>query len=210
MPLHPLALALWAALTVARARPPDPPAPPPAAILPAPDADEAVRLLSAAVRGEPSTEEIQRAAAARAALPRAVSESWRRRARLAPLVPRVSAEYRHDERSYRVVGVTSTSEVDYLRQQPGDTVGVRLAWNLDGLVFGRAELEAVAAAQRADDRRAAAVRRATELHFERLRRRLELIAAAPTGLARARLELDLEELTAELRALTGLALEGPP
>ncbi|MFL5264153.1 MAG: hypothetical protein ACJ79R_20015 [Anaeromyxobacteraceae bacterium] len=210
MPLHPLALALWAALTVARARPPDPPAPPPAASLPAPDADDAVRLLSAAVRGEPSTEEIQRAAAARATLPRAVSESWRRRARLAPLIPRVSAEYRHDERSYRVVGVTSTSEVDYLRQQPGDTVGVRVAWNLDGLVFGRAELDAVAAAQRADDRRAAAVRRATELQFERLRRRLELVAAAPTGLARARLELDLEELTAELRALTGLALEGSP
>jgi len=39
---------------------------------------------------------------------------------------------------------------------------------------------------------------------------VELVAAAPIGLARARLELDLEELTAELRALTGLALEGPP
>jgi hypothetical protein len=208
MPPHSLALALAAALSAARGQPPDlaPPPPPPSA----PSADEAVRLLSAAVRGEPPVEEIQRAAAARAALPRSETEAWRRRARLAPLVPHVTAEYRHDERSSRVVGLTSSSEVDYLRESPGDTVGVRLAWNLEGLVFGRGELDGAAAAQRADARRTAAVERATHLQFERLKLRLELAAAAPSGVVRARMELALEELTAELRALTGLELETLP
>jgi hypothetical protein len=150
---------------------------------------------------------VQRAAAARAAPPVAETERWRRRARFAPLLPKLAAEYRHDSRAYRVVGVTSTSEVDYLREMPGDTVSVRLAWDLEGLVFSRGELDAVAAAQRADARRRAAVERATRLYFDRLRLRVELLASPLTALDRARMELDLEALDAELRALTGLGAE---
>ena len=170
--------------------------------------DDAARLLGLAILGEPTIDEVQRAAAARAAPPREVSESWRRRARLAPLLPRVDAEYRHDDRSLRVSGLTSTSEVDYLREAPGDTVQVRLTWNLENLVFGRSELDAAAAAQRAEARRQAAIERATRLYFERLRLRLELLAAPPAGAARARMELDLEAITSQLRALTGIGEEG--
>jgi hypothetical protein len=201
MPLpHLVALALAAA-----------PAPRAAAAWTLSPSDDAERLLAFALRGEPSIEDVQRAAAARAAPSQADADGWRRRSRLAPLVPRLTAEYRRDSRSYRVAGVTSSAEVDYIRDMPGETVLLRLTWDLDGLVFGRAELDAVDAAERASSRRRAAVDRATHLYFERLRLRLELLTAPPSsGLERARRELELEALTAELRALTGLGPEGAP
>jgi hypothetical protein len=173
--------------------------------------DEAARLLGLVLAGEPRIEAVQRAAAARAAPGRDDAEGWRRRSRLAALVPRLVAEYRHDERSLHVVGVTSGSEVDYLRTSPGDTVSVRLGFDLDGLVFGKQELAAVAAAQRAEGHRRAAVDRATRLYHERLRLRLSLLASPPASARdRVALEIDLEAVTAELDALTGLYGESAP
>jgi hypothetical protein len=193
--------------------------PPPSATRPAialaqapPDArEEAARLLGRALAGEPRVEAVQRAAAARAGVGRDEAEGWRRRARLSALVPRVSAQYRHDERSYRVAGLASTSEVDYVRDAPGDTVSVRLDWSLDGLVLGREELAAAAAAQRAQAHRQRAVDRATHLYYERVRLRLALAASPPADAReRAELELRIEEVTAELDALTGLYGEEAP
>jgi len=167
--------------------------------------EEAVRLLRLVLAGEPRIEAVQRAAEARAAPSRDDAEGWQRRARLAALVPRLTAEYRHDERSLRVVGISSGSETDYLRTSPGDAVSVRLALDLDGLVFGKQELAAVAAAQRAEGERRAAVDRATKLYHERLRLRLTLAASPPASpRERAGLEIDLEAATAQLEALTGL------
>lgn len=173
--------------------------------------DEVARLLRNVLAGEPRIEAVQRAAEARAAPGRDDAEGWRRRSRLSALVPRVAAEYRHDERSLHVVGVTSGSEVDYLRTSPGDTVSVRLGFDLDGLVFGKQELAAVAAAQRAEGHRRAAVERVTRLYYERLRLRLALAAGPPTSpRERAAQEIDLEAITAELDALTGLYGETGP
>ena len=172
---------------------------------------EAARLLGIALAREPRIEAVQRAAEARAAPAREEAESWRRRARLAALAPKLVAEYRHDERSYRVLGVASGSEVDYVRSTPADAVSVRLDFDLGGLVFGRHELEVAAAAQRAEARRRVAAERATKLYFERLRLRVALLASPPaTARARAELEIDLDGVTAELDALTGLYGEGAP
>ena len=180
--------------------------PPPAPGVP----DDPARLLGIVISGEPSIDEVQRAAAARAAPAAERTDGWRRRVRLAPLVPKVAVDYRHDSRAYRVVGLTSSSEVDYLREMPSDTVTVRLAWDLERLVFGRAELDVAAAAGHAEVKRRAAVERATHLYFDRLRLKLELVAAPPAGVERARRELELEALTSELRALTGLGVESAP
>lgn len=167
--------------------------------------DDAARLLARVLAGEPRVEAVQRAAGSRAAPSREEAESWRRRSRLEALVPRLSADYRHDERNYHVVGLSSGSEVDYLRSTPGDVVSVGLTWDLAGLVLGRRELEAVAASERAAGLRRAAVERATQLYFRRLELRLGLVAAPPeSGRARAEAELALEQVTAELDALTGL------
>jgi len=171
-----------------------------------PDArDEAAWLLGMVLAGEPRIAAVQRAAEARAAPSREEADGWQRRSRLSALLPKLGAQLRHDERSYRVVGLTSGAEVDYLRSMPGDTLTVRLDFDLPALVFGRQELQAVAAAQNAEARRRAAVERATKLYYERLRLRLTLLSSPPEEPdARAAMEIDLEAVTAELHALTGL------
>lgn len=211
------ALLLAAALAGAPARPrvaAPAPAPVPAPASAAADAaaarDEATYLLGTALAGEPRIEAVQRAAEARAAPGRDEARGWGRRARLAALLPRVTAEYRHDERSYRVVGLSSGAEVDYLRSMPGDTFAVRLGWELDRLVFARGELEAASAAERAEARRREACDRATRLYYQRLRLRLALAAAPPAeARVRAEQELELDAVTAELDALTGLYGSAP-
>lgn len=170
--------------------------------------DEAARLLRTAVAGEPDIDAVQSAAEARAAPSREDGESWRTRARLAGMLPKVVAEYRHDDRMLRVAGVSSGQEVDYLRTNPGDSITVRLGWSLDGFVFGRLELAAAAAAEQAAAKRASAAERATKLYFERLRLRLALTASPPPApRARAEVELELASITAQLHALTGLYRE---
>jgi hypothetical protein len=162
----------------------------------------AARLLARAAGAEPSALEVQRAAATVAATPGAAS--WRRRARLAALVPRVSAELRVDDRSYRMVGLTSSAEVDYTRYTPTSAVALRLTWDLPEAVFAETELRAAAQAQLAARLRAEAVERATRLYFERQRLRLAVVAEPPESpRQRAEQELRLEELAAELDVLTG-------
>ncbi len=166
---------------------------------------DAARWLRAATAGEPDVTRVQQAAEERAAPPRDDADGWRRRARLAGLLPRVVAEYRHDERSQSASGISSGGEVDYVRLMPGDTAIVRLAWDLDTLILGRSELAAVAAGEQAETRRREAAERATRLYFERMRLRLRLAADPPdTARARADAEVELASVTAQLHALTGL------
>ncbi len=166
---------------------------------------DASRWLRAATAGEPDVTRVQQAAADRAAPTRDEAEGWRRRARLAGLLPRLVAEYRHDERSQTASGLSSGGEVDYVRLMPGDTAIVRLAWDLDTLVLGRSELAAVAAGEQAETRRREAAERATRLYFERMRLRLRIAADPPdSARARADAEVELAAVTAQLHALTGL------
>lgn len=167
--------------------------------------DAAVRILANALAGEPQIEAVQKAAAARAGPSVEEVAGWRSRSRMAALLPKLSADYKKDNRTYRAVGVSSGEEVDYVRSSPGDTVSVRLSFDLDGLLFGREELSAITAADRAAERRRSAVERATRLFHERLRKRMALAVDPPgTALERAEAEVELEEVTAELHALTGL------
>lgn len=169
-----------------------------------PPASAAARLLSRLAAGEPSVSQVQVAAAAQveAAAPDPAALAARRR--LAALLPRLSAELRADQRSYRVVGLQGTSEVDYLRSSPGRGVTVRATWELGELVAPRGEPGAAPAALARLRRREEAVRRATALYFER-RRLLAVLALDPpaTPLARAEAELEVDRVTAELDAATG-------
>jgi hypothetical protein len=131
------------------------------------------------------------------------------RARLAALLPRLTAEYRHDEQSNRVVGYQSSGEVDYLRLNPSDAFTVRVTWELPSLVAAPGELSAGAQAQAQARRRAEAVEEVTRVHFERRKRRVALLLAPPADpVARAQAELDVARLGAELDALTGGRLGG--
>ncbi len=165
---------------------------------------EAGRAIGRLAAGEPSIEDVQAAAARRADFDASRAESWRSRARSAAWLPKLTAEYRHDERNYRVVGLTSSGEVDYLRANPGDVYGIRATWNLDALVFNSSEVRAAATAAHLLRRRDEMVERATRLFFKRQRLRLALLVAAPASAqARAEAEIELGEVTSDLDALTG-------
>jgi hypothetical protein len=179
-------------------------APPEPAPTAAPDpAAAALRALALASAGDPSVAEVQRAAA-RVATPPAAPSGLARRARLAGLLPRLTAEVRHDEQELRVVGLQGSGEVDYARSSPGTGVLLRATWDLGELAAARLEVSAGRAEQDLAERREAAVARATALYFERRRLRAGLLLAPPgTAEARVEAELALAKATAELDGLTG-------
>lgn len=170
---------------------------------------DALRVLAAIAGGEPAIGDVQDAAARTADVDGREAEGFARRARLAGLLPRITAEVRRDERSYRVVGLQSSGEVDYRHLSPGSSVLLRATWDLGALVAARGELAAAAASEARARRRAEAVRRATALFYDRRRAQLELLLAPPdAALARAEAELRIERLAAELDVLTGGLISG--
>jgi hypothetical protein len=165
---------------------------------------DALRALAALAAGEPGVAEVQEAAARAAERSVPEAHGFGRRARLAALLPRLTAEYRRDERSYRVVGLQGSGEVDYTRLAPGSAFVVRATWELGELVAARGEISAAAAEAERARRRGEAVRRAIALFHERRRARLALLLAPPEdALSRAEAELEVDRLGAELDALTG-------
>lgn len=175
----------------------------PSASGPRPDV-EALRALGALSAGEPGIAEVQEAAAREAERDGPSIDAYPARSRLAALLPRLTAEYRRDQRSYRVVGLQGSGEVDYLRLAPGSAFLVRATWDLGALVAAKGEIAAFSAASARARRREEAVRRATALFYDRRRAVLALLLDPPEGaLARAEAELAVDRLTAELDALTG-------
>ncbi|HYQ81484.1 MAG TPA: hypothetical protein VEP68_08285 [Anaeromyxobacteraceae bacterium] len=178
-----------------RAQPPPPPA----------EAEvRAARAAALAWAGEPTVEAVQRAAAAQLDGERERLDSLRSRARQAAWLPRLSAEMEHDERTTRVVGFTGAAESDYVRTSPGWRGGLRAAWELDRLLFAREELALAEAASRLARHREERVERATRLLFQRVSLKAELwLSPPPDPAERARRELELARVAAELDALTG-------
>jgi hypothetical protein len=161
------------------------------------------RALVAAARGDPPVAEVQRAAG-RCAETLEGERDVLDRARVAALLPQVTAEVRVDDRSYRVTGLQSSGEVDYSRYAPGWYAGLRATWDLAALVSPPGVRPTARGLLDRARRRDAAVRSATALYFERRRLRLGLELSPPAAAAeRAARELEVERLAAELDALTG-------
>lgn len=166
---------------------------------------QALRALALVSAGEPPVEALQRAAAREADLAGGGPVGgYPGRARMAALLPRFTAEYRHVEVSNRVVGLQGSGEVDYLRLAPSDTFLVRATWDLPSLVACPGELTAGTQAQALARRREEAVDRVTKLFFERRRHRVALLLAPPVDpVARAQAEVEIARLGAEIAAITG-------
>jgi hypothetical protein len=170
---------------------------------------DALRALAALAGGEPGIAEVQQAASRAALGDGGEPGGLVRRARLASLLPRITAEVRLDDQSTRVVGLQGSGEVDYMRLAPGSAFVVRATWELGDLVAARGELAAASAEGERARRRSEAVRRATALFYERRRAQLALLLAPPdSALARAEAELEVDRLAAELDALTGGLVSG--
>lgn len=163
----------------------------------------ALRALARAAAADPDVDEVQRAAAAGAgADPDALG--WESRTRSAAWLPQIALHASRGQHETRVVGVSGTVESDYLRYTPSLDLGVRAAWELDRLIFGRDEAGAAWTAARLRERRDERVRLATRLYFQRRRLVLQLALDPPReALGRAERENQIQEITAELDALTG-------
>jgi hypothetical protein len=211
-----LPLLPWLALFPPGLARPAPPVAPVAQVAPASQAPDpaaveaqAARALAAVTAGEPGVEVLQEAAAREAERAAPTPGAYARRARLAGFLPRLTAEYRHEQASNRIVGYQGSGEVDYLRLAPSDTVLLRATWELGALVAAPGELSAAANAQAQAKRRAEAVARVTELFFERRRLRAALLVAPPAdAAARVKAELEVDRLGAEINALTGARAAG--
>jgi hypothetical protein len=178
-------------------------APPAAPLSPVP-APDLPRLLARLAASEPDILEVQAAAARQAEAATPDPALLARRRRLSALLPRLTAEVRHEERDYRVAGLQGASEVDYTRSSPGTSFALHATWELGDLIAATGEAAAAAAALARATRRDDAVRKATVLHFERRQRQLALLSdPPPDARARAAAELELARVTAELDALTG-------
>lgn len=199
-----LVLALAAAAPLAAAASP----PPPPVVPLSPDAAAAealaLRAVLAIAAREPEVEVLQRAAAAIADRASDDLTDYPARARWSALLPRLTAEYRHDQAANRVVGLQGSGEVDYLRLAPSDTVVLRVTWDLPSLAAAPGELQAGTQLAARAQRRAEAVEKVTRLFFERRRLRVALLVAPPADpVARAQGELEIARLAAEIDALTG-------
>jgi hypothetical protein len=142
--------------------------------------------------GGPTVEQVQAAAIAPFREAEEMARGWLARVRWAAWVPRLSADYSHSDRRLHVSGVQTQAEVDYWRVSPSHQIGVRLSWDLPDLLFSSHELSVVRGLIDLLKERDKAVERAIRLHYRRQRLALE-----------ARDPLELEEITAELDALTG-------
>jgi hypothetical protein len=118
---------------------------------------DALRALAALAGGGPGIVEVQEAAARAADRAGGGPRELARRARLATLLPRLTVEYRLDDRSTRVVGLQGSGEVDYRRLAPGSGFALRATWDLGELVAARGELAAAAAERERARRRREAV-----------------------------------------------------
>jgi len=180
---------------------------------PSPEAESAraqvARALALLASREPDVGSLQHAAA-QVADREGRAPALAARARWSALLPKLTAEYRHDQSANRVVGLQGSGEVDYLRFAPSDAILVRASWDLPSLVAGPEELAAAARAEAHARRREDAVEKVTKLFFERRRLRVALLLAPPAEpVARAQAELEIARLAAEIDALTGGALTEP-
>ena len=149
---------------------------------------------------EPSIAEVQEETTRFASLEPKRAASWRSRVRKAPWLPEVT------------VRVLRGMEDDLLSNANGQThalsddlaVEVRARWRFDRLVFDRNELSVSRESTHVATLRHELAAEATRIYFQRRRLQLDLALAPPqTAAARARRLLQLDELTAELDALTG-------
>jgi len=200
-------LAAWLAQAA-----PAPVAPPPASAPPAPARPAAAldpALLRAALAGDPPVEPLRRAARALAAAEPDEARSLVSRARWAALLPEVRV--RVDRRFGRTesLDLGGTAAEAAVTPVGVDTINdlryeCRATWDLSRIVFNPDELGAENQALRMADVRREIESTVIRLYFERRRLKAEALATDATDTAsRFRLDLRVQEIEAELDALTG-------
>jgi competence ComEA-like helix-hairpin-helix protein len=163
-----------------------------------------VRKLLSRYANEPSIRDVQEAATRFAEVRPEMIASWQSRSRVAALGPQLRAEYRYVGSTDARLAETSTG------QTQTDNTGIehrplaRAQWDLDRLIFNPDELRVSNQVVDLVRLRESVLDQVNKLYFERRRLQIDLEVSPPTDVAgRVRKELRLQELVADLDALTG-------
>lgn len=168
---------------------------------------EVVEQVLAKYAAEPTVREVQKAALDYARAHPEVIDAWRLRSRVAAAVPEVETDFRvqldDDRRELRDPDAARAMTV-IDEDDRGYRFGIGLDWKLDRLIFNREELSAVRESVRLANLRDRVLDEVTRRYYERRRLQVDLELSPPTDLGdRIRKELRVQELTADIDALTG-------
>jgi len=164
-----------------------------------------VRAMLKPYAAEPTIREVQNAAIDYARAHPERIDSWRVRAANRAFAPDLDTtlvkDWDHTDRVFTEVGQTDRrAEYDYDNWQ----LRVRAKWELDRAVFDGDELGVNRETVRLQKYRDDVLDEVTRRYFERRRLQIEIDLAPPVEMAdRVRKELRLQELTADIDALTG-------
>jgi len=168
---------------------------------------DAVRQILDRYAHEPTIREVQEAAITYSRSHPDTVDSWRARARTSALLPqfqsRVRTDFDRDSRTRTnldaadAVVVTDDNDNSLLLE-------VRATWDLDRVVFNPDELGVWRETMRMANLRDRVVDEVTRRYYERRRLQIDLELTPPTNVAdRVRKELRIQELTADIDAVTG-------
>jgi hypothetical protein len=139
-----------------------------------------------------------------------VMERWLNASKKAYALPKVNLQYEKELDSSNRYDYTSdvegnlSSEQDYAQIENDDKVVVKLEWRLDKLVMSSEQIRVINESNKANKLRENILDEVTRLYFDRRRLQVESLLQPPSSLQdRIELELRLQEMTANLDALTG-------
>jgi len=168
-------------------------------------AKQARRLLKR-FKHEPTIRQVHKAALRNALVTQGRIQSLFTRARVSGWLPEVRARYNYNTDDDRSTSFPTPSS-PILTVQSTDLdhrLEFRLTWNLDRLVFNKNEMSVYKELKKLMELRTDILKEITKLYFERRRLQVNLIINPPKGiLAMVRQKLRLQELTADLDALSG-------
>ena len=154
---------------------------------------------------EPTVREVQQQAIAYMRVHPQEVDSWRLRARTNALAPRLTTQVQGDLNDDRrtVEQPGDPTIVSQTNDQSGRLV-IGAAWDLDRLVFEPQEMAVARESVRIANLRDRVLDEVTRRYFERRRLQIDLELSPPKDLAdRVKKELRLQELTADMDAVTG-------
>mgnify|MGYP000477339406 CR=1 FL=1 len=164
-----------------------------------------VRKVLQKFQGEPGIREVQKAAVGYANANPDIIDSLRTRARVAAVAPefRVYSRGEWDYGESIDLEPGAATQTDYDTDW-GNRTYLQATWDLDRLIFNRDELGIARETVRLSNLRDRVLDQVTRRYFERRRLQVDLELSPSTDLAdRVRKELRIQELTADIDALTG-------
>ena len=166
---------------------------------------QAARALRSIQNREPSIDRVRRDALQYAGLHQRLEAGWARRSRMAGLLPQLSIRTTRGRGSDSDLSRSSSGSERLAHGTDADvSLEIRAVWELDRLVFDPAEIRAATLAERLHRARSVLLAQVNSTYYRRRRAQIELVylqSSSPSE--RAVVAVEIEELTAQLDALTG-------